>query len=541
MPTMPCQGLTFERPNRIWFIHEGDRNRDYPDIPGTFLPFDDTIVHRAKESARDMKMSEREYRAAMEKELITDVHDTPESVIRQLEDVHRYVYQCMDDELLWVSSMPCKLPPDAEIPVGRYGTSNVAQAKTIYRLGLGNRYGRFMQTISGIHYNFSVADGFWATLAGAVGARPTQDFKTQSYFSLIRNFRRFSWLLIYLFGASPALCRSFVKDKPHQLEAFDDASLYLPEATSLRMGRLGYQSDAQSQLHISYNSLDQYARSMQQALTQPYPAYEQIGVKVNGEYRQLSDTLLQIENEFYGTIRPKRPVQDEERPLAALRRRGVEYVEVRCLDLNPFLRVGIDEQQIRFIDAFLLYCLLADSPADSEKESALMSANQLTVVERGREPGLILNKTSGPVTREAWSREILEGCRPLAEMLDRAHGGDKWGNAKSNFDFRRAVAAAMGCRVDQLPTAIRRISTPSKSRGSVWYGMRLMNQLAAAGRLHVHPRCSGFTEAAFNWRGDSRDPLKDRLDSGRYIIERLFEDRQLWRGVDHLRAGITTG
>jgi glutamate--cysteine ligase len=359
-------------------------------------------------------------------ELITDVQDTPEGAIGQLDDVHRFVYQCLDDELLWTSSMPCRLPPDERIPVGRYGTSNVAKAKTVYRIGLGNRYGRVMQTISGIHYNFSVGDDFWPVLAGALGARPSQEFQTQSYFGLIRNFRRFSWLLIYLFGASPALCRSFVKDKPHALRAFDEGSLFLPEATSLRMGRLGYQSDAQSQLHISYNSLDQYARSMQQALTQSYPAYEQIGVKVGGEYRQLSTTLLQIENEFYGTIRPKRPVRDKERPLAALRRRGVEYVEVRCLDLNPFLPVGIDELQIRFIDTFLLYCLLADSPADSERESALMSANQLTVVERGREAGLELQRTAGPVTREAWSREILLGCRPLAELLDRVHGGDAY-------------------------------------------------------------------------------------------------------------------
>jgi glutamate--cysteine ligase len=359
-------------------------------------------------------------------ELITDVQDTPAAVLRQLENVHRYVYQNLDDEMLWASSMPCVLPADHEIPVGRYGTSNVAMAKTIYRIGLGNRYGRFMQTISGIHYNFSVAEPFWVMLAGALGARPTQDFQTQSYFGLIRNFRRFSWLLIYLFGASPALCRSFVKDKPHGLQAFDEASLFLPDATSLRMGRLGYQSDAQSQLHISYNSLDQYARSMQQALTQPYPAYVRLGVKVDGEYRQLSNTLLQIENEFYGTIRPKRPVQQGERPLTALRRRGVEYVEVRCLDLNPFLHVGIDEMQIRFVDTFLLYCLLADSPADSERESALMSENQLTIVEQGRKRGLVLQKMNGPVKREAWSREILEGCRPLADLLDRATGGDAY-------------------------------------------------------------------------------------------------------------------
>ncbi|MFU8814983.1 MAG: glutamate--cysteine ligase [Pseudomonadales bacterium] len=362
-------------------------------------------------------------------ELITDVHDSPEGALRQLEDVHRYVYRGIDDELLWTASMPCVLGTDEEIPVGLYGTSNIARVKTIYRLGLGNRYGRLMQTISGIHYNFSVPDAFWPVLAESVGARPDQSFRTQSYFSLIRNFRRFSWLLIYLFGASPALCKSFVKDRPHPLQSFDEGSLFLPHATSLRMGRLGYQSDAQSQLHISYNSLDQYARSMQQALTQSYPPYEEIGVRVEGEYRQLNTALLQIENEFYGTVRPKQPVRSGERPLAALRSRGVEYVEVRCLDLNPFLPVGIDVPQMRFLDTFLLFCLLTRSPADSEQESRIMGDNQLRVVEQGRQPGLMLDKTSGPVTREAWSREILSGCRPLAELLDQVHGSSHYSRA----------------------------------------------------------------------------------------------------------------
>ena len=357
-------------------------------------------------------------------ELITDVHESPEASIRQLENIHRFVYQGLDDETLWASSMPCILGADSEIPVGRYGSSNIAMAKTVYRLGLGNRYGRLMQTISGIHYNFSVPEAFWPVLATAVGGRPTQDFQTQTYFGLIRNFRRFSWLLIYLFGASPAICRSFVGNKPHKLQPLDEGTLHLPFATSLRMGRLGYQSDAQGSLHISYNSLDQYARSMRYALTQPYPPYEKIGVKVRGEYQQLNTSLIQIENEFYGTIRPKRPVKSGERPLAALLSRGVEYVEVRCLDLNPFLHVGIDESQMRFIDTFLLYCLLADSPADSEQESQLMSENQLAVVERGRQPELLLKRAKGSVSRERWSHEILDSCRPLAELLDGAHGGE---------------------------------------------------------------------------------------------------------------------
>lgn len=358
-------------------------------------------------------------------ELITGVHATPEACIRQLHEIHRYVYSCLNDEVLWVASMPCFVGDEADIPVGRYGSSNVGTAKTVYRLGLGHRYGRLMQTISGIHYNFSLPDAFWERYAALRGRPPGRDFVTDCYFGLIRNFRRHSWLLTWLFGASPAICRSFARNLEHGLEGFDEGTLYLPWATSLRMGRLGYQSDAQSGLHISYNSLDSYARTMHQALTRAYPPYQDIGVKVDGAYRQLNTALLQIENEFYGAIRPKRRIRSGERPLTALRRRGVEYVEVRCLDLNPFLRVGIDEPQIRFMDTFLLTCLLAESPEDSPEESAENEAIQLAVVERGREPALRL----GGELRDNLTGAILSRCAAVAELLDRAHETDLYTEA----------------------------------------------------------------------------------------------------------------
>ena len=359
-------------------------------------------------------------------ELITGVHRSPHAVIEQLQNVHRFVYQNLDGELLWTASMPCLLGTEAEIPVGQYGSSNIATAKTVYRLGLGNRYGRVMQTISGIHYNFSLPDDFWPVLAKHLGRSDNRELRDEAYFGLIRNFRRFSWLLIYLFGASPAICKSFAKGHQHSLESFDEGSLFLPFATSLRMGRLGYQSEAQSQLHISYNSVEQYVQSMRQALSAPYPAYEKIGVKVDGEYRQLNAALLQIENEFYGTIRPKPHIESGERPIHALRQRGVEYVEVRCLDLNPFLPVGIDETQIRFIDLFLLYCLLAPSPADSEAESTRMSRNQLAVVERGRHPDTLLDDGQRQISLRTWGNAILDACKPLATQLDDGAFVDAW-------------------------------------------------------------------------------------------------------------------
>src|SRR6185369_4199957 len=255
------------------------------------------------------------------------------------------------------------LPTDETIPIGRYGTSNVGRAKSIYRMGLGHRYGRRMQTISGIHYNWS--------LPGV---------SSEQYFALIRNFRRHSFLLLYLFGASPAICSSFVDGRPHTLLPLVPDSphtLHRPFATSLRMGRLGYQSDAQAALSVSYNSLDSFAASLHDAMTRPYPTYETLGVRnPGGEYNQLATSLLQIENEFYGTIRPKRVIHTGERPLHALRERGVEYVEVRCMDLDPFEPVGIAAPTGRLLDIFLLHCLLSDSPPDTPDEIAALARNQ---------------------------------------------------------------------------------------------------------------------------------------------------------------------
>jgi glutamate--cysteine ligase len=312
-------------------------------------------------------------------ELITGVHASPEDCLAELTRIHQFVYRTLaseGDEMLWVGSMPCGLPPDENIPIGSYGSSNIARAKSVYRMGLGHRYGRRMQTISGIHYNWSMPG-----------------LSNEDHFALIRNFRRHAFLLLTLFGASPAICDSFVAGREHPLQRLSEHTLYQPHATSLRMGRLGYQSDAQARLAVSYNSLESYAASLHEALTQPYPPYEAIGIKnLGGEYNQLATTLLQIENEFYGTIRPKRVIQPGERPLHALRQRGVEYVEVRCMDLDPFVPVGIAAPTLRFLDIFLLHCLLADSPPDTPEEIGALGRNQHRTAAFGREPGLKLER-----------------------------------------------------------------------------------------------------------------------------------------------------
>jgi glutamate--cysteine ligase len=363
-------------------------------------------------------------------ELITGVHRSAESVEAELTQVHQAVYRALGDEMMWVGSMPCTLPPDEDqIPLGRYGTSNVGMSKTVYRTGLGHRYGRRMQTISGIHYNWSLPD-----------------VTTAEYFGLIRNFRRRSFLLLYLFGASPAIPRGFADQAP-DLQPMGTDTLYMPHATSLRMGRLGYQSDAQNSLCVSYNSLDSYAASLADALVRPYPAYQKLGIQAeDGSYLQLNDSLLQIENEFYSTIRPKRVIFPGERPLHALRERGVEYIEVRCMDLDPFVPAGIAPATMRMIDIFLLHCLLDDSPLDSPNEIAELGRNQQRVASRGREPGLKLERGGVEVLMADWLREILTECAPIAAWLDATEGTDA--HAQALAAARAAVLAP-----ETLPSA----------------------------------------------------------------------------------------
>jgi len=360
-------------------------------------------------------------------EFITPPCHTITDLLAQLDILQRYTASKLPaDEQLWYHSMPCALGADRDIPVARYGNSNNGQMKTIYRIGLGHRYGRAMQTVAGLHYNFSMPNAFWAFLSRRDNSfLDIQEYKNQRYFGLIRNFRRHYWLLIYLFGASPALCKSFIGERHHNLLPLDDLqhTLHLPYATSLRMGDLGYQSGAQESLYVCYNTKKSYIESLCAAITQPHAAYEAIGVKSKeGYHQQLNTGLLQIENEFYSSIRPKRTTHHGETALAGLDNRGVEYIEVRCLDVDPFNPLGIGAEQIRFLDTFLIYCALKDSPPTDCNEATTILRNQKTAVTQGRKPGVSLeHPQKGEISLSAWGTELLNAMEPVAELMDGAH------------------------------------------------------------------------------------------------------------------------
>ncbi len=363
-------------------------------------------------------------------ELITPVFEARNPTLDFLVDLHSWVAQQLEDEMLWVASMPCQLPDPGEIPIAEYGPSNLGRMKHIYRVGLSWRYGRAMQTIAGIHYNFSPGDDFWPAYREFRKSRgDVTAFRSASYMALVRNFRRHVWLLIYLFGASPGVCGTFLKGRAHELEPLDTHSYYLPWATSLRMSGLGYQNNNQASVNVCYNTLDTYLQSLRDAISTPFPEYTKIGVRVDGEYRQLNDSILQIENEYYSVVRPKRVTRRGERPVHALAERGVEYIEVRCMDLDPFQPLGIDSTTTDFLDLFLWYCLLADSPFMEPEDCHRAARNQVLVVEEGRRPGLQLETDGDSRELTDMAAELLAEIDALAAALDGLESGTRYRDA----------------------------------------------------------------------------------------------------------------
>src|SRR5215831_2555035 len=324
-------------------------------------------------------------------ELVTPAFTHSWELLQYLLDLHQFVYRHLGEELLWATSMPCAISGDADIPLAQYGSSHVGRMKTVYRNGLGLRYGRMMQAISGVHFNYSFPLPFWEAYAALRGERsPASGFVSASYFDLLRNYRRHGWLVLYLFGVSPVVCKSFLRGRELRLQEFGRGTAFEPYATSLRMSDVGYRNRNQAGLSVSVNSLEEYVRDLQRAISTPHPPYEALGVKVNGEYRQLNANILQIENEYYSFIRPKRVARSGERPTKALLRAGVEYVEVRALDVSAFDPVGVNQNKLRFLEAFLALCLMKDSPPIADSEQAALDQNHITVARRGREPGLML-------------------------------------------------------------------------------------------------------------------------------------------------------
>jgi glutamate--cysteine ligase len=395
-------------------------------------------------------------------EFITEPYEDVGSVLQRLQDIHQFVHRQLNDEILWATSMPCVLHGDNSIPIARYGDSNQGMMKTVYRRGLGHRYGRPMQVISGIHFNYSFSEAFWGRyqqLEGDSGS--LQDFRSSAYFGLTRNLQRYGWLIPYLFGASPAVCKSFVGPEEHRFQEFNENTYYDPYATSLRLGDIGYTNKREHEtgIHANYDNLDVYIESLTQAIETPCQEYEKIGVEVNGRFEQLNANILQIENEYYSTVRPKQPSEGLEKPVLALHRRGVAYVELRSLDVNIYEPLGINEQQLRFLEVFMIFCLLQESPPIGAGEHSENDHNLIETAHHGRMPGFELLRQGKRIRLSEWSMELFAAMEGVCEVLD---GG-------ANGDYRKALEEQRKSVEDPDLTPSSRMLADMRSRGEGFY------------------------------------------------------------------------
>jgi glutamate--cysteine ligase len=399
-------------------------------------------------------------------ELVTPPFSGSWQLVQYLCDLHQFVYRHLGDELLWATSMPCPLKDDSDVPTAWYGTSHVGQMKRVYREGLRHRYGALMQAISGVHFNYSFPALFWEVYAVVREQRAnTQEFRSACYFDLLRNYRRMGWMVLYLFGTSPVVGRDFLGDDMAGLAVLDNLTAFAPHATSLRMSDLGYRNRDQAGVSVSANSLDEYVRDLRRAIGTPHPAYQKMGVKdAQGRWLQLNTNVLQIENEFYSAIRPKRVARSGESPSAALLRGGVEYVEMRALDVSAFDPVGVNQTKLRFLEAFAALCLLRGSPPIDGGEQTAIDENFLKVARRGREPGLCLERDGRQVPLADWAAEILDSMTGICELLD--HG-----------DATRPYTAALRAQQDKLEDVSRtpsaRLLRELQSTGESFFAMAL--------------------------------------------------------------------
>lgn len=366
-------------------------------------------------------------------ELITPPERGVSAALECLQKIHQFVYSQLEDESLWNASMPCVVAGEEGIPIAQYGSSNQGMMKTVYRRGLGHRYGKMMQAIAGVHFNYSVQENFWPYYRQLLKQEdmPLQDFVSEQYFCLIRNLKRYGWLVFYLFGASPAICKTFLSGQPSKLEKYDSNTYYLPYATTLRMGDIGYTNKKENETGVQacYDSLPAYIKCLNKAIVTPCPEYKKIGVKVDGEYRQLNANILQIENEYYSTIRPKQPLVKNEKPVHALGKRGVQYIELRSLDLNLYEPLGVGDTQLYFLEAFMLFCLLDDSPQIDKAEREAVDDNDSKVAHEGRDPALMLASNHGVVSLQSWGSELLSEMQSICSILDGQNNTTKYSEA----------------------------------------------------------------------------------------------------------------
>ena len=334
-----------------------------------------------------------------------------------LESIEQFVINKIDSELLWPFSIPPPNISEKDIRIATYGSSNVAQFKNLYRQGLSKRYGKNMQTIAGIHYNYSFPDELFKEITQINGSQELRSIKSNIYLSTIRNILRNNWFLLYFFGSSPFVIEQLISKKKYKFKKHKDI-YYLPYATSLRMSDIGYQNTEQSKLNISLDNLKKYISSLLSATSTKSIEFKEMSILSSIERSQLNENYLQIEDEYYSSARPKSASKENIRQIKKLESTGIEYLEIRSLDLDPYLPVGIGLEEMKFIDIFIVYCATSAQSIITKIENRDIYRNNLNVSIKGRKRDLKLIRNNKQIFLKDWANEILDEMNSLAEVLE---------------------------------------------------------------------------------------------------------------------------
>ena len=340
-------------------------------------------------------------------EIVTPTFEDNQELFGFLRHLHAYVESNLGKDFLWNYSMPprfkrkyIKLPPHRD--------ANITKLAHLYRLGLRNRYGDKMQSTAGIHFNISFSDSVIKSLS---------ESKTDIYLGACRNFLRVFPLVLRLIGCSPVTHKSFLKDRNLNIDKLNDEDCYLPKSTSLRVSRLGYYSEEQDEKFITFNSLEEYLETIQNYINTPNEKFNDISLDLK---QQVNNGTIQMESELYNHIRPKGVFSRTERQYNQLKKTGIEYLEIRSIDLNPYSEIGISIEDVEFLELLSLFCSLSDSPKIDETEAMLIKENIRRASEVGQSCSLLnsFGGKKGEINIKELTNELLEDLKSFAKKIE---------------------------------------------------------------------------------------------------------------------------
>ncbi len=345
--------------------------------------------------------------AVSQVEFVTKPMKTPGAALDEMKRLQDHFLETYDSHL-WPFSMPCHIDKEEDIRIAEFDDSEEGRAARGYREMLAQRHGKKMQLISGVHYNFSYSDDLVAMYQKLYmpDALNMKQVKNNLYFHVARNLLRYKWLLIYLYGASPFVDASYKEDVTKELKSIEHCCACCNEAhtfyedygTSLRMSRYGYHNKLQEEMSISYNHLEEYIEHMRNGIDQG---------------------ILQKESEYYAPLRFKNSKGIKGSMLNALEADGVEYLELRLFDLNPYEVYGMTEEQMYLTHLFLVCSIIKSSPWISKEEMNQIYANGQLVSLFGRKEGQEVFYRGDYHTIPKLGSQILEDLREIASLLDR--------------------------------------------------------------------------------------------------------------------------